>query len=95
MVSVHWGVADPIRDTFERGKYRDVVPPFTVVRRPDCVLAATKGKLLARSMHEGLRGNGLNSRIHQHSTPIRWAFDAQHAVVGEIRGVGRETEHEA
>ena len=37
-----WGVADLIRDTFKRGKYQDVILPFTVLRRIDCVLAPTK-----------------------------------------------------
>ena len=42
IVSFIWGVADLIRDTFKRGKYQDVILPFTVLRRLDCVLAPTK-----------------------------------------------------
>lgn len=45
-VSFIWGVADLIRDTFKRGKYQDVILPFTVLRRIDCVLAPTKEKVL-------------------------------------------------
>src|SRR5579875_1319599 len=41
-----WGVADLIRDTFKRGKYQDVILPFTVLRRIDCVLQPTKQKVL-------------------------------------------------
>lgn len=41
IVSFIWGVADLIRDTFKRGKYRDVILPLTVLRRLDCVLAPT------------------------------------------------------
>jgi type I restriction enzyme M protein len=37
-----WGIADLIRDTFKRGKYQDVILPFTVLRRIDCVLEPTK-----------------------------------------------------
>lgn len=37
-----WGTADLIRDTFKRGKYQDVILPFTVLRRIDCVLEPTK-----------------------------------------------------
>ncbi|MBA2284269.1 MAG: SAM-dependent DNA methyltransferase [Ktedonobacteraceae bacterium] len=37
-----WGVADLIRDTFKRGKYQDVILPFTVLRRIDCVLEPTR-----------------------------------------------------
>jgi type I restriction enzyme M protein len=39
-------VADLIRDTFKRGKYQDVILPLTVLRRLDCVLAATKRQVL-------------------------------------------------
>ena len=41
-----WGVADLIRDTFKRGKYQDVILPFTVLRRIDCVVQPTKEKVL-------------------------------------------------
>src|SRR5205809_1109766 len=46
IVSFIWGVADLIRDTFKRGKYQDVILPFTVLRRLDCVLAPTKKRVL-------------------------------------------------
>jgi type I restriction-modification system DNA methylase subunit len=37
-----------LRDDFKRGKYPDVILPFTVLRRLDCVLAPTKEKVLKR-----------------------------------------------
>ena len=44
-----WSVADEVlRDDFKRGKYPDVILPFTVLRRLDCVLAPSKEKVLAR-----------------------------------------------
>ena len=46
IVSFIWSIADLIRDTFKRGKYQDVILPLTVLRRLDCVLAATKKKVL-------------------------------------------------
>ena len=46
IVSFIWGVADLIRDTFKRGKYQDIILPLTVLRRLDCVLAATKPNVL-------------------------------------------------
>lgn len=46
-VSFIWGIADLIRDTFKRGKYQDVILPFTVLRRLDCVLQPTKEQVLA------------------------------------------------
>ena len=40
-----WGVADDfLRDTYVRGKYRDVLLPMTVLRRLDAVLEPTKQK---------------------------------------------------
>ena len=37
-----WSIADLLRDSFKRGKYQDVILPFTVLRRIDSVLAPTK-----------------------------------------------------
>jgi type I restriction enzyme M protein len=47
IVNFLWGVADPIRDTFKRGQYQDIILPLTVLRRLDCVLAPTKDAVLA------------------------------------------------
>src|SRR5437899_8381894 len=59
IVSFLWGVADLIRDTFRRGNYQDVILPLTVLRRLDCVLAGTKGKVLAKQAE--LRGKKLEN----------------------------------
>ncbi|HEU5378678.1 MAG TPA: class I SAM-dependent DNA methyltransferase [Ktedonobacteraceae bacterium] len=48
-----WGTADLIRDTFTRGKYQDVILPFTVLRRIDCVLEATKEQVLEANKRYG------------------------------------------
>ncbi len=48
-VSFIWSIADLIRDHFKRGKYQDVILPFTVLRRIDCVLAPTKEAVLERN----------------------------------------------
>ena len=45
-VSFIWSVADLIRDTFKRSKYQDVILPFTVLRRIDCVLESTHQDVL-------------------------------------------------
>jgi type I restriction enzyme M protein len=43
-----WGIADDVlRDVFNRGKYRDVILPMTVIRRFDAVLEPTKQNVLA------------------------------------------------
>lgn len=47
IVSFIWGIADDVlRDVFVRGKYRDVILPFTVLRRIDVLLEETKEKVL-------------------------------------------------
>ena len=43
-----WAIADLLRDTFKRGKYQDIILPFTVLRRIDSVLVPTKEDVLAR-----------------------------------------------
>ena len=44
-----WSVADEIlRDDFKRSKYPDVILPFTMLRRIDCVLEPTKDRVLDR-----------------------------------------------
>lgn len=47
IVSFIWGIADDVlRDVFVRGKYRDIILPFTVLRRLDALLVPTKAKVL-------------------------------------------------
>lgn len=41
-----WSVADLLRDHYKRSKYADVILPFTVLRRIDCVLTPTKAEVL-------------------------------------------------
>lgn len=47
IVSFIWNIADDVlRDVFVRGKYRDIILPFTVLRRLDALLVPTKVKVL-------------------------------------------------
>jgi len=47
IVSYIWSIADDVlRDVFVRGKYRDIILPFTVLRRLDALLVPTKNKVL-------------------------------------------------
>ncbi len=47
LVNFIWSIADDIlRDVFVRGKYRDIILPFTVLRRLDALLAPSKEKVL-------------------------------------------------
>lgn len=45
IVSFIWSIADDVlRDVFVRGKYRDIILPFTVLRRLDALLVPTQKK---------------------------------------------------
>ena len=47
IVSYIWSIADDVlRDVFVRGKYRDIILPFTVLRRLDALLVPTKDAVL-------------------------------------------------
>ncbi len=41
-----WGVADTLRGDYKQSSYGQVILPFTVLRRLDCVLSATKENVL-------------------------------------------------
>ncbi len=46
-VNLIWSIADDIlRDVYTRGKYRDIILPFTVLRRLDVLLEPTKEEVL-------------------------------------------------
>lgn len=56
-----WNIADDrLRDVYVRGKYRDVILPFTVLRRLDAVLEATKTAVLAHKQF--LDENGIHAQ---------------------------------
>ena len=42
-----WSVADLLRGDYKQSDYGKVILPFTVLRRLDCVLEATKPAVLA------------------------------------------------
>ena len=53
IVNFIWSIADDVlRDVYTRGKYRDIILPFTVLRRLDAILEPTKDKVL--EMHQKL-----------------------------------------
>jgi len=62
-VNFIWSIAELLRDSFKRSKYPDVVLPFTVLRRIDCVLEPTKEKVLA--LNAKLKARGLENRDPQ------------------------------
>ena len=50
-----WSICNLLRGPYERNEYRKVILPLTVLRRFDCVLAGTKGAVLAAN--EGYAGD--------------------------------------
>ena len=61
IVSFIWGIADDVlRDLYVRGKYRDVILPFTVLRRLDSVLEPTKKDVL--TMKSALDTNDITNQ---------------------------------
>lgn len=66
-----WSIANLLRDSFKRSKYQDVILPFTVLRRIDCVLEPTKEKVL--KTHHDLRGR-LQNLAPQLSKASGFAF---------------------
>ena len=52
-----WSVADLLRGSFKAHQYGDIILPFTVLRRLDCVLAPTKEQVLVATVdavHDGV-----------------------------------------
>lgn len=49
--SLIWGIAELLRGSWKQHEYQDVILPFTVLRRLDCVLEKTKPDVL-RKAHE-------------------------------------------
>lgn len=47
IINFIWGIADDVlRDIYNKGKYRDVILPMTVIRRLDALLEPTKKEVL-------------------------------------------------
>lgn len=60
IVNFIWNIADDVlRDVFVRGKYRDIILPFTVIRRLDVLLIPTKEKV--RDTYDFLKKNKIDS----------------------------------
>jgi type I restriction enzyme M protein len=64
-----WNIANLIRDHYRRSKYPDVILPFTVLRRLDCVLAPTKEHVLEthRKFKDRLASEALDSQLRRAS----------------------------
>lgn len=64
IVGFIWSIADDVlRDVYTRGKYRDIILPFTVLRRLDALLEPTKDKVL--EMHQQLNKMKIENQMPQ------------------------------
>lgn len=64
IVNFIWGIADDVlRDVYTRGKYRDIVLPFTVLRRLDALLEPSKDRVI--EMHEQLNKMKIDNQSPQ------------------------------
>lgn len=64
IVGFIWSIADDVlRDVYTRGKYRDIILPFTVLRRLDALLEPTKDKVL--EMHQQLTNMKIENQMPQ------------------------------
>jgi type I restriction enzyme M protein len=91
-VNFIWSIADLIRDEFRRSDYQDVILPFTVLRRIDCVLTPTRERV--RQVYADTQSRGLGnpdallrsaSGFSFYNTS-RYDFDA---LVGDSRDLAR------
>lgn len=58
-VNFIWSIAELLRGPYKKEQYGDVILPMAVLRRFDCVLAATKQEVLER--YEALKKSGLQN----------------------------------
>jgi type I restriction enzyme M protein len=64
IVNFIWGIADDVlRDVYTRGKYRDIILPFTVLRRLDALLEPTNDMVL--DMHHQLNELKIDNQAPQ------------------------------
>jgi type I restriction enzyme M protein len=64
IVNFIWSIADDVlRDVYTRGKYRDIILPFTVLRRLDAILEPSKDKVL--EMHQKLNEMKIDNQSPQ------------------------------
>ena len=75
-----WQIADLLRGPYRPPQYERVMLPMTVLRRFDCVLAATKDRVLAK--HQKLegrhQGRALDSAGCRVTPPANPTYTATH-----------------
>lgn len=61
-----WNVADVLRGDFKQSEFGRIILPFTVLRRLECVLEATRDKV--RSQHQAMKASGVDMDLILPST---------------------------
>ena len=61
-----WNICNLLRGPYKRNEYRKVILPLTVLRRFDCILAPSKGKVIEEfSKLKGKSENIIRPRLCQ------------------------------
>jgi type I restriction enzyme M protein len=69
-----WSVADLLRGSFKAHQYGDIILPFTVLRRLDCVLAPTKEQVLAAVKEGRAQGVPVSRGLLKHKAGHALSF---------------------
>jgi type I restriction enzyme M protein len=72
LASFIWGICNLLRGPYKRNEYRKVILPLTVLRRFDCILAATKTAVLKE--HAAIKAKPENIVRHKLSQITGHAF---------------------
>ncbi len=56
-----WSIADQLRGVYKPNKYGDVILPFTILRRLDCLMEPTRNEV--RALAEKYEGGALTARV--------------------------------
>lgn len=77
-VAFIWSVADLIRGPYKPNQYGKVILPLTVLRRMDCLLSATRDKVLRKAeelKRKGMSLQGIEPILNRTAAPSDWPKD--------------------
>ncbi len=77
-VSFIWSVADLIRGPYKPNQYGRVILPLTVLRRMDCLLSATREKVLDKAeelKRKGMSPQAIEPILNRTAAPSDWPKD--------------------
>jgi type I restriction enzyme M protein len=58
-----WSIADLLRGDFKQSQYGRIILPFTLLRRMECVLEATKKKVLAEAKAHQTKPDAVREKL--------------------------------